>query len=111
MSSLVLSVDPILQHLVNPRLPARTLAAEVFQDLGREPNGDPFLGNLGFRAAYGPELVELEGSRSDAHMAHAGKLVTPSASEADPQQRLKGSVEHYERPFDSAGDWGEGEDH
>ena len=45
----------------------------------------------------------------DTHTAHAGELATPSANETDPLLRLKGSVEHYDRPFDPADDWGDGE--
>ena len=62
------------------------------------------------RAARPNEEDLLQGL--DAHTAHADELATPSASETDPQQQqLKGSVEHYDRPFDPAVDWDDGEDH
>ena len=61
------------------------------------------------RAAKPKEEDLLEGL--DADTGHADELATPSASEMDPEQKLKGSVKHYDQPFDPAGDWDDSEDH
>lgn len=48
----------------------------------------------------------------DEHTSHADERAEPLSSELDPLQRLKGSVVHYERPFEPLEDWdyGAGED-
>ena len=46
-------------------------------------------------------LKELELLKNlNAHTAHADELATPLPEELEPLERLKGSVKHYERPFD-----------
>lgn len=40
----------------------------------------------------------------DADKAHADELATPLSKELEPLERLKGSVKHYDRPFESVWD-------
>ena len=41
----------------------------------------------------------------DAYKAHADEVADPFASELDPTERLKGSVEGCEAPFEPLDEW------